>query len=443
MQKTVPHNTEAEKALIGSMLMDRDVIPDVMVLVTKEDFYARKYGLMYEVITKLYDTSDDSAIDIITVMEQLAKAGAPADMQTADFIREIYEADPVSINAGAYARIVRDKAVQRRMIRLCEEISQRCFNDTEDTEDILSEAERAISNIAKSSTGSDLIPLQDLVISVFNKFQYAKNNPDHITGVKSGFRDLDMATTGFQPGDLVLIGARPSMGKTAFALNILENVGIRQKRPCIFFSLEMAAEQLVSRLFTMDSRIDYQDLRAGRITEQDVSLLMDSAERINDSNIIIDDISRTLYDLRARCKKVKANKGGLDLVMVDYLQLMSSGSIRRADTRQQEVAEISRGLKLLAKELSCPIIALSQLSRNLESRSDKRPMLSDLRESGSIEQDADIVMFLHREDYQNRDPSHKGEAELIIAKQRNGPVCTIELYFQAETTRFVSKEKRL
>ena len=442
LQRTAPQNIEAEKSVIGAMLMDKDAIEKALGVLTKEDFYSRRYGMMFEAIRKLYaDMNKDTVVDLVTVQEQLAKDGAPAEMQTADFVRSLFEADPVSVNVLAYAEIVRNKAVQRRLIKTCGEISQLCYDDNEKTEDILAETEKRVFEILKKGTSTDFVPMEEIVIEVYNRIQEAAKSKDHITGLTTGFTDLDNMTTGFQPSDFILIAARPSMGKTAFVLNILEHVAVKKHRPCIIFSLEMSKQQLVNRLFAMDSGIDAQDLRSGKISDSDQERLLDTAERIGGANVIIDDTPAiTVTELRSKCRKAKL-ENGLDLVIIDYLQLMSGGGMRHNDNRQQEVSDISRSLKALARDLECPVVALSQLSRAVETRTDKRPMLSDLRESGAIEQDADLVMFLYRDEYYHPDSEHKGEAEVIIAKQRNGPIGTIKLYWQAAITRFVNKEK--
>ena len=442
LQRTSPQNLEAEKSVIASMLMDKEAIETALGMLTKDDFYSRQYGLMFEAIRKLYFNLDKDAVpDLVTVQEQLAKDGAPSEMQTTDYLRALFEASPTSVNIRSYAEIVRDKALQRRLIRTCGEISQMCYDDNEKTEDILAETEGRIFDILKKGTSADFVPIEEIVINVYNKIQEASLSKDHITGLTSGFTDLDNMTTGFQPSDFILIAARPSMGKTAFVLNILEHVAIKKNRPCMIFSLEMSKEQLVNRLFAMDSGIDAQDLRSGKIGESDQERLLDTADRIGNSNIVIDDTPAiTVTELRSKCRKIKLERG-LDLVIIDYLQLMSGGGTRHNDNRQQEVSDISRALKALARDIGCPVIALSQLSRAVETRTDKRPMLSDLRESGAIEQDADLVMFLYRDEYYHPDSEHKGEAEVIIAKQRNGPIGTIRLYWQASITKFVSIEK--
>ena len=439
LDRTAPHNIEAEKSVIGSMLMDKDAIEAALGMLTRDDFYSRQYATMFEAIRKLYN--EDSVVDLVTVQEQLAKDGAPHEMQTVDFLKDIFEFNAVSVNVRSYAEIVRDKAVQRRLIKECGEISQMCYDDNERTEDILADTEKRIFDLLKVGTSSDLTGIDDISINVFNMIQEASRSKDHITGVATGFTDLDNMTTGFHPSDFILIAARPSMGKTAFVLNILEYVAIKKNRPCMIFSLEMSKEQLVNRLFAMDSGIDAQNLRTGKLADEDWDRLIQTADRVGSSNIIIDDTpSINISELRSKCRKVKLERG-LDMVIIDYLQLMSGAGTKHNENRQQEVSDISRSLKALARDIECPVVALSQLSRAVEQRTDKRPMLSDLRESGAIEQDADVVMFLYRDEYYNPDSPKKGEAEVIIAKQRNGPIGTISLYWQSQTTRFVSKER--
>ena len=426
-------------SVIGYMLMERDAITEACEVLSKEDFYHRQYGIMFEAIRELYN--EDIPVDLVTVRDRLQKDGAPPEMQTADFLRDILSAVPTSVNARTYAGIVHEKAILRRLIKASEEIVQKCYEGSEDTEDILNDTERTLFELIKTKGAAEYTPIDDVVIEVMQKIQEASQLKDHITGVPSGFTDLDYMTTGFQPSDLILIAARPSMGKTAFVLNILEYVSIKKARPCMIFSLEMSSNQLVNRMLSMDSGVDAQLIRSGKLSDSDWPKLIDSADRVGGSNIIIDDTPGiSVPELRSKCRKVKLERG-LDLIIIDYLQLMS-GNSKKNDNRQQEVSEISRSLKALAREMECPVIALSQLSRACELRADKRPMLSDLRESGAIEQDADVVMFLYRDEYYEPDSEHKGEAEVIIAKQRNGPIGTVTLNWHANTTRFTGKERR-
>ena len=439
LKKIAPQSIEAEMSVIGSMLMDRDAITEACEVLSKEDFYHRQYGIMFEAIRELYN--EDIPVDLVTVRDRLQKDGAPPEMQTADFLRDILSAVPTSVNARTYAGIVHEKAILRRLIKASEEIVQKCYEGSEDTEDILNDTERTLFELIKAKGAAEYTPIDDVVIEVMQKIQEASQLKDHITGVPSGFTDLDYMTTGFQPSDLILIAARPSMGKTAFVLNILEYVSIKKARPCMIFSLEMSSNQLVNRMLSMDSGVDAQLIRSGKLSDSYWPKLIDSADRVGGSNIIIDDTPGiSVPELRSKCRKVKLERG-LDLIIIDYLQLMS-GNSKKNDNRQQEVSEISRSLKALAREMECPVIALSQLSRACELRADKRPMLSDLRESGAIEQDADVVMFLYRDEYYEPDSEHKGEAEVIIAKQRNGPIGTVTLNWHANTTRFTGKERR-
>ena len=438
LKRTAPSSMEAEMSVVGSMLLDRDAITEATEVLDKEDFYYRQYGIMFEAIRELYN--EDKPVDLVTVRDRLQRDGAPPEMQSADFLKDLLSAVPTSVNARAYAEIVHDKAILRRMIKSNEEIIEECYDGSKDTEEILNDTEKALFELIKSKGAKEYVPIDDVVIEVMQKIQEASQIKDHITGVPSGFSDLDYMTTGFQPSDFILVAARPSMGKTAFVLNILEYVAIKKERPCMIFSLEMSSNQLVNRLLSMDSGVDAQSIRSGKLSDSDWPRLIDSVDRVGASNIIIDDTPGiSVPELRSKCRKVKLERG-LDLIIIDYLQLMS-GNSKKNDNRQQEVSEISRSLKALAREMECPVIALSQLSRACELRADKRPMLSDLRESGAIEQDADLVMFLYRDEYYEPDSDKKGEAEVIIAKQRNGPIGTVTLNWQAETTRFKSKER--
>ena len=438
LKRTAPSSIEAEMSVVGSMLMDRDAITEAVEILNKDDFYHRQYGIMFEAIRELYD--EDKPVDLVTLKDRLLRDGAPPEMQASDFLKDILSAVPTSVNIRAYATMVHEKAILRRLIKANEHIIEECYDGGKDTEEILNDTERALFELIKSKGAREYVPIDDVVLEVMQRIQEASQLKDHITGVPSGFADLDYMTTGFQPSDFILIAARPSMGKTAFVLNILEYVAIKKNRPCMIFSLEMSSNQLVNRMLSMDSGEDAQLIRSGRLTDSDWPRLIDSADRVGASNIIIDDTPGiSVPELRSKCRKVKLERG-LDLIIIDYLQLMSAAS-KKSDNRQQEVSEISRSLKALAREMECPVIALSQLSRACELRADKRPMLSDLRESGAIEQDADVVMFLYRDEYYEPDSEHKGEAEVIIAKQRNGPIGTVTLYWQANTTRFVSKER--
>ena len=439
LKRVSPHSLEAEQSVIGSMLMDKDAIAAAAEILTGEDFYQKQYAIMFDAIIELFGR--DKPVDLVTLQDKLVRDNAPPEMQSLEFIKDILNTVPTSANVKSYAEIVRDKAVLRRLIRSSEGIIQKCYDQSEETEDILEETEKTVFDILKKKGAHDFVPIEEVALAVFQKIQEASKNKGHVTGIATGFTDLDYMTTGLQPSDLVLIAARPSMGKTAFVLNMVEYMGLKKERSCMIFSLEMSKEQLVNRLYSMDSGIDAQVLRTGELAENDWSRLVESVDRVGSSKIIIDDTPGiTSAELRSKCRKVKLERG-LDIVIIDYLQLMSGSGKRSSDSRQQEISDISRSLKALARDLECPVVALSQLSRACETRNDKRPMLSDLRESGAIEQDADIVMFLYRDEYYNPDTEHPGEAEVIIAKQRNGPIGTVSLYWQSATTRFVNKEK--
>ena len=442
LKRVLPHNIEAEQSVIGAMLMDKDAVAAAAEILTKEDFYQTRYGVMFECMTELFNESQP--IDLVTVQNRLKEKDVPPEVSSLDFVRDILNMVPTSANVRAYCNIVREKAVLRRLIKVSEATAGTCYADKEPVEDILAETEKNIFNVLQERSSGEIVPIAAVAEKVLDKIEQASRTKDPITGVPSGFVDLDYKTAGFQPSDLVLIAARPSMGKTAFVLNIVHHVALKKNRPCMIFSLEMSKEQLVNRLLAMDSGIDSQKLRTGSLTDADWDNLVHSVVNVSNSNLLIDDTPAiTLTELRSKCRRVKLERG-LDLIVIDYLQLMSASGGHN-DNRQQEISEISRNLKALAREMEAPVIALSQLSRAPETRPDHRPMLSDLRESGAIEQDADIVMFLYRDDYYNKEESeHPGEAEVIIAKQRNGPTDTVTLLWKADTTRFVNmvREKR-
>lgn len=435
IKRTLPHNLEAEQSVIGAMLMDEEAIFAVMEILKSEDFYGRQYALLFEAITDLYN--DGKPADLVTVQERLMEKGAPPEISSIDFLRDLFNNLPTSANAKYYAGIVRDKAILRRMIRNNDEINKLCYEGKESTESILDQAEREVFHLARSGTARDYVPVQQIVLDVIEQIEAAARNGGCVTGIPTGFVDLDYKTSGFQPSDLILIAARPSMGKTAFLLNIVEYMSIRKHIPAAVFSLEMSKEQMVNRLFAQESKVDSQAIRTGNLQDSDWERLAESADLIGNSEIIFDDTPGiTVQELRSRCRKYKLEKD-VGIVFIDYLQLMS-GSGRKNDNRQQEISDISRALKSLARELSIPVVALSQLSRAVEGRPDHRPMLSDLRESGAIEQDADVVMFLYRDDYYNPDTEEKNVAEVIIAKQRNGPIGTVKLAWLPQYTKFAN-----
>ena len=434
----MPQSLPAEQSVVGAMINNKDAILTAMEILIKDDFYHGQYGLMFETIIELYNSG--SPIDIVTLLEALKKKDAPAEVASPQFIGDLSAAVPVSINVGSYAAIVKEKALLRQIIHINQEIENDCFSAEKSVDDILDETEAGFLSLLQKRGVSDFVPIKDIVMNALNRIEAASKMEGNVTGIATGFYDLDYRTAGLQPSDLVLIAARPSMGKTAFALNIAEHVAFHDDKCVAIFSLEMSKEQLVNRLFSLESRVDAQKLRTGDLQANEWMQLMEGAGIVGQSKLIIDDTpSISVSQLRSKCRKYKQEQN-LELVMIDYLGLMSSSG--RADSKQQEISEISRALKALARELNVPVIALSQLNRNVEQREDKRPMLSDLRDSGAIEQDADVVMFIYRDDYYNKDSDRKGVSEIIIAKQRNGPIGTVDLAWLPEYTKFANLERR-
>ena len=436
IKRIMPHDTEAEMSVIGAMLMDEQAIGTAMELLTKDDFYSRQYGIMFETILEMEEKG--VAVDPVTIQGKLRDKNLPPEMCDARAIGELIAQVPTSANVASYARIVADKSLMRRTIRACEGIANDAYAGAEDAAVVMTKAENEIFRLSQGQKASDYQDIRVIVTNTMHRIVEASRAGSSITGIATGFTDLDMKTAGLQKSDLILIAARPSMGKTALALSIAQNVGVRQHLNVAVFSLEMSREQLANRLFAMESHVDAQKIRTGDLTSAEWSDLIEGAEAIGESALMIDDTPAiSAAKMRSKCLKFKMEKG-LDLVIIDYLQLMSGSESRRNDSRQQEITEISRSLKALARELNVPIIALSQLSRAVESRSDKRPMLSDLRESGAIEQDADVVMFIYRDEYYNADSRDRGIAEIILAKQRNGPTGTVQLKWLPELTKFAS-----
>jgi replicative DNA helicase len=440
IKKVLPHSVEAEQSVIGSMLMDKDAITSASEILTGEDFYQRQYGVMFDAIVELYN--EGKPVDLVTVQDKLKEKDVPPEVCSVEFVRELIVAVPTSANIRTYAGIVRDKAVLRKLIRITEDIAGRCYLGKEPLEDVLEVTEKSVFDLLRRGNASDHVPIDQITMSVLEKIEQAYRNKAAVTGLATGFTDLDYKTSGFQKSDFILIAARPSMGKTAFVLNIAQYVAVKKQKNVAIFSLEMSKEQLVNRLLAMQSGIDSQKLRTGNLSDGDWDRLVEGVSVLGESHLMIDDTPGiSVSELRSKCRKFSLECGGLDLVIIDYLQLMSSGRKNGSDNRQQEISDISRSLKALARELNAPVISLSQLSRAVESRQDKRPMLSDLRESGAIEQDADVVMFIYRDDYYNKETENKGIAEIIIAKQRNGPIGTVNLVWLPDTTRFVNAQR--
>ncbi len=439
VKRVLPHSIEAEQSVIGSMLMNRDAIITSMDILTGEDFYQRQYGVMFDCITELFN--EGKPVDLVTLQDRLKEKDVPPEVSSLDFVRNIMETVPTSANVRYYANIVKDKSILRSLIRATEEVTNECYLDSEPLEDIMADTEKKIFDLLQSRNSSEFVPIRQIAIDVMERIEKAAANKEPVTGIPTGFVDLDYKTSGFQPSDLILIAARPSMGKTAFVLNIADYVAVKKKIPVLIFSLEMSKEQLVNRLLSMESSVDSQKLRTGTLSDSDWDAVVEGVKSIGGSQLMIDDTPGiSVAEVRSRCRKVKLEHG-LGMVIIDYLQLMS-GSSRNAENRQQEISEISRSLKALAREIDAPVVALSQLSRACEARNDHRPLLSDLRESGAIEQDADVVMFIYRDDYYNKDSEAKDMAEIIIAKQRNGPIGTIDLVWMPQYTKFASAVRK-
>ena len=436
IKRVLPHSIEAEQSVIGSMLMDREAVIAASEIITGSDFYQQQYGIMFEAMVELFN--EGKPVDLVTLQDRLKEKDVPPEVSSLDFVRDIITIVPTSANVKSYATIVSEKAVLRRLIKTTEEIANTCYAGKEPLENILADTEKSIFDLLQNKGGQEFVPIKQVAINVLEKIEDAYKNQGTVTGIPSGFIDLDYKLSGFQPSDFILIAARPSMGKTAFVLNVVDYVSVRKNLPCMVFSLEMSKEQLVNRMLSMESNVDSQKLRTGTLTDSDWDAVVEGIGIIGNSKLIIDDTPGiSISELRSKCRKMKLEYG-LSIVIIDYLQLMSGSRKGGNDYRQQEISDISRSLKALARELHAPVIALSQLSRACETRTDHRPMLSDLRESGAIEQDADVVMFLYRDDYYNKDTEHPNEAEVIIAKQRNGPIGTVNLIWKPEYTKFVN-----
>ena len=437
--KVPPHDLEAEQAIIGSMLTDRDAVISAIEILKEEDFYREDNKAIYTAILNLYNRAEP--IDIITVKSELESMGKFEQVGGLEYLAELPEKVPTTANAMKYIKIVEEKSTLRRLIKTANEIIELGYSPTEDVEDIMEGAEKKIFNIMQEKNQKGYAPIKDVLVESFTKLEELYNRKQHITGVPSGFTELDYRTAGFHGSELILIAARPAMGKTAFALNIATNAAVKANVPVAVFSLEMSKEQLVNRILCSESMVDSNKVRTGKLEEDDWTKLAGAIGPLSEAEIFIDDTPGiNITEIRAKCRKLKLEKN-IGMVVIDYLQLIQ-GSNKRGGSREQEISEISRSLKILAKELDVPVIALSQLSRAAEQRPDHRPMLSDLRESGAIEQDADIVMFLYRDDYYNQDSDKKDIAEIIIAKHRGGSTGTVELLWLGSYTKFVNLERR-
>ncbi|MDP4613887.1 MAG: replicative DNA helicase [Limnohabitans sp.] len=435
-----PHSIEAESSVLGGLLLDNSAWDRVGDLLVDNDFYRHEHKLIYAAIGALINASKPA--DVITVNEQLQNQGKAEEMGGLGYLNSLAQYVPSASNIRRYAEIVRERSILRKLVSASDEIATNAFNPQGKAIDrILDEAEQKIFNIGEegSRMKQGFQSMDTLVVELLDRVQEMADNPNDITGVPTGFYDLDRMTSGLQPGDMVVLAARPSMGKTAFAINIAEHVALNEGLPVAVFSMEMGASQLAVRVVGSIGRIDQGHLRTGKLSDDEWPRLTEAIEKLRTVSLHIDETpGLTPSELRANARRLARQCGKLGLIVVDYLQLMSGSGGSGGDNRATELGEISRGLKMLAKELQCPVIALSQLNRSVEQRTDKRPMMSDLRESGAIEQDADIIMFIYRDDYYNKDSKDPGVAEIIIGKQRNGPTGTVRLTFLKNLTRFES-----
>ena len=449
MQDRVPpQNIEAEQSVLGAMLIEKEAIPKVMEILRDTDFYREAHRVIFNAMLELYNKNE--AVDMITVTEILKRDNKLEDVGGIAYVTSLANAVPTAANVTYHASIIEEKSILRQLVSVPPQIASMGYEANDDVKNIIDSAESKILEISNRKKTADFTPINEIVLDSFKSIEALMGNKNGLTGLPTGFEDLDNLTSGLHGSDFIILAARPSMGKTAFALNVVQNVAIRAAKKVggapktvAFFSLEMSKEQLVQRMLCAEANIDSQRLRIGELRDEDWAMLINTADTLSSANIYIDDTAGiTAMDMRSRARRLKAEHG-LDLIVVDYLQLMQgSGKKNNSGDRQQEVSEISRSLKALARELDVPVIALSQLSRSVEARQVKRPMLSDLRESGSLEQDADIVAFLYREDYYNPETENKNITELIIAKHRNGPVDTVNLFFHKQYTKFVGLSKR-
>jgi len=435
-----PQSIEAEQAVLGAIILEGESITKAIDVLSPEDFYKEPHRKIYTAMLELFDKNEP--IDLITLSEHLKDKGVLEEAGGISYLSQLATVVPTSANIRYHAKVVREKALLRAIIRSCTEIVSKVYEMPEDAEEMVDYAERLIFEISEKRTNANFYQMKDVVKNTFKMIETMYDKKAVITGVPSGFKDLDELTSGFQPGDLIIIGGRPGMGKTAFSLNIAQHVGIEMGEPVAFFSLEMSKEQVAMRLLSSLAMVNSVALRKGFITKKDWEKLTDAAVRLSEAPIYIDDSSQiSVLEIRAKARRLKMEKGRLSLIIIDYLQLMRGRT--SYDIREQEIAEISRSLKAMAKELKVPVIALSQLNRSVEKTSDRKPTLANLRESGAIEQDADVIIFLYRDEvYNKKNPANKGKAEVIVAKQRNGPTDTVYLTFLSDYTRFLDYTDR-
>ena len=436
--KIPPNDVEAEQAVIGSMLTDKEAVSAAIEVLKPEDFYREDNRTIFEAILNLYSRSEP--IDIITLKSELSSMGKFEAVGGLEYIAELPDKVPTTANVEQYIKIVEEKSVLRNLIKTANEIITLGYDQTQEVDSIIDGAEKKIFEVMQKKNQKGYTPIKDILVETFTELEQLYNQKQRITGIPTGFSDLDFRTSGLHNSDLILVAARPAMGKSAFALNIATNAAVRAKVPVAIFSLEMSKEQMTNRILCSEAMVDSNKVRTGKIDDEEWGKLAAASGELSEANIYIDDTPGiSIMEIRAKCRKMKIEKN-IGLVVIDYLQLVQ-GSGKRGSSREQEIAEISRSLKILAKEINVPVIALSQLSRAPEQRPDHRPMLSDLRESGSIEQDADIVMFLYRDDYYNEDSEKKNIAEVILAKHRAGSTGTVELLWLGNYTKFANIDK--
>ena len=441
-ERVMPHNIEAEQSVLGSMFLSKYALQKAVESLSKEVFYLDSHAKIFEVIADLSEKG--SSIDLTTVTAELDNRKQLKQVGDVSYVAEVVNSVPSAANIDEYIKIVEEKAILRRLINEATDIVSDGYNSTDHVNDILDNAEKKILNVVKTRKGTEFRTIQDVLFKTQADLEKLAQTKNEITGIATGFYDLDKITSGLHPNELIIIAARPAMGKTAFAVNLATNIAVQSKKTVALFNMEMSAEQLAMRMLSSIGQIDAYKLRNGRLEHNDWKRVNEAISRLADTKLFIDDTpGMTISEIRAKCRRLASSEGGLGIVIIDYLQLIS-GSAKYAGNRQQEVSEISRSLKTLAMELEIPVVALAQLSRTVEGREDKRPLLSDLRESGSIEQDADIVAFLYRDDYYTKQitiDENTSESEFIIAKHRSGPTATIDLVFKRNTSTFISKLK--
>lgn len=439
--KVPPHNLEAEESVLGACMLSREAVANVIEIVKADDFYKPAHGEIFMAMLELYGRGDP--IDVVTLAEELKRRGSLDSMGGNAYLFTLQQTVPTAGSAVYYGRIVEESALLRRLIEASHNISEMGYSVPEDVEDAIDYAEDLIYQVSQRRDLQDFQPLRDLLAENMEVVEHLYERGSAITGLPTGFTELDSITAGLQPSNLIVIAARPAMGKSAFAVSIAQHCAVEEQIPVVIFSLEMSKMELVQRLMCAEARVDSNRLRRGSLQDSDWPKLSHALGRLAEAPVFIDDTaSVTIMEMRAKCRRLKA-KHGLGLVIVDYLQLMQPSSNRRGDNRVQEVADVSRSLKILARELELPVIAVSQLSRNVEHRTDKRPMLADLRDSGSIEQDADIVMFIYRDEVYNPDSPQKGIAEINVAKHRSGPIGKVDLAFLQHYTKFANLARSL